>query len=349
MLIFRRLVRIGLGVVLAWAVSDAVRAETVPQLAPIGVFDLGEIETWAKTPVISRVALAPTGPQMATCGDDHLVRIWDADQGTVVGQLDSHGDWVRCVAFSPDGRFLATAGDDRRIRLWDAAGRQPVASISSSEQAIHTLAFSPDGRRLAAAGFGDKIFLIDTDAPREPRVLDAPGGDIRALTYSPDGQCLAGAGRQGVIRLWDLGAEPPQARDLTGHERRVWALAYSPDGKQLASGGDERNVWLWDTDTASPTTMLPTRPAKVFALAFCPDDRLAVGGTDNVIRVWDLASSQEVFELVGHTGSVTSLVWDARSAILVSGGFDTTVRRWRLYGEQPDRVSRQSEINVRAK
>ena len=68
----------------------------------------------------------------------------------------------------------------------------------------------------------------------------------------------------------------------------------------------------------------------VLSLAFCGPAKLAAGGSDNLIRLWDLATRSEQYRLVGHTGSVTTLVWDAEASVLVSGSFDTTVRFWRL-------------------
>jgi mitogen-activated protein kinase organizer 1 len=75
---------------------------------------------------------------------------------------------------------------------------------------------------------------------------------------------------------------------------------------------------------------LPARPGVVLSLVFCGPDRLAAGGSDDLIRVWDLTTRSEQLRLVGHTGSVSALVWDAQAELLVSGSFDTTVRLWPL-------------------
>jgi WD40 repeat protein len=72
----------------------------------------------------------------------------------------------------------------------------------------------------------------------------------------------------------------------------------------------------------------------VLSLAFCGPTRLATGGSDNLIRLWDLNKANEALRLVGHTGSVTTLVWDAGTDQLVSGSFDTTVRFWDLKSDR---------------
>ena len=47
-----------------------------------------------------------------------------------------------------------------------------------------------------------------------------------------------------------------------------------------------------------------------------------------LIRVLDVESGREVYRLIGHTGTVTSLAYHDRMGLLVSGSFDTTARLW---------------------
>jgi WD40 repeat protein len=63
-------------------------------------------------------------------------------------------------------------------------------------------------------------------------------------------------------------------------------------------------------------------------LAFFGPNELAAGGSDNLIRLWDLSTGQEVGQLAGHQGSVMSL--DSNGQILVSGSYDTVVRIWTI-------------------
>jgi mitogen-activated protein kinase organizer 1 len=57
---------------------------------------------------------------------------------------------------------------------------------------------------------------------------------------------------------------------------------------------------------------------------------LAAGDSYNTIRLWDLSTGRTLYRMVGHTGSVTTLAWDAEAEVLISGSFDTTVRVWPL-------------------
>ena len=60
--------------------------------------------------------------------------------------------------------------------------------------------------------------------------------------------------------------------------------------------------------------LIDTRPAKVYTLVFLDNRRLATGGTDDRITIWDLDSQQATTQLVGHTGTVAALACDSVSA-----------------------------------
>ena len=43
------------------------------------------------------------------------------------------------------------------------------------------------------------------------------------------------------------------------------------------------------------------------------------GSNDNTVRIWDVATKQQVAELKGHTNSVTSVAFDSSGKYLASG------------------------------
>ena len=73
----------------------------------------------------------------------------------------------------------------------------------------------------------------------------------------------------------------------------------------------------------------------VWSVAFSPDGtRIASGGDDSTVRVWDADTGQPVGQpMTGHTDTVGSVAFSPDGRRIASGDADTTVRVWPGYAD----------------
>lgn len=258
------------------------------------------------------------------------------------------------LAITPDDQAVMVAGQSlRSFPLHDPA------VLHGHESYVYFVRFSPDGRLLASAGFAEAdIHLWDVTTGRALRRLPAPEQNFAyaeppRIGFSLDGRRFV-ACHKTEVRQWDLETydrlpvasdSDDQFHDTLGRGPSIDdpALAMSPDGSVLAcaragsvgiydfdscSPGDRRS-YPAPLDGAIPLGALVGHDGTVHCVAFAPDgSRLATGGADGTVRIWDAQTYEQLLVLNGHEDYVKDVAFSADGSVLASASGDKTVRVW---------------------
>jgi WD40 repeat protein/serine/threonine protein kinase len=273
--------------------------------------------------------LAPDGKYLAACcSDQSFVSVWSLTAEVPVARFPGReGENLLCLAVSPDGRLLAAGykcAGQHGISIWDVATRQLKPPVHCDFH-IGTIRFSPDGRRLSAGSYeGAAIYDTLTLQSLLPMRWDC----WVDMAFSPDGQTIALVGRHGIT-LWDVLRNGEVAR--LQRPDPVERVAFSTDGKTLVASAP-RCVLIYNLAGAEEKLALSQRGHNggVAGLAFSPDGkRLASGGKDLTVKIWDTTTGTIIRELTDFGASVESVDFSPDGRMLATGEWGSgSIRIW---------------------
>lgn len=305
---------------------------------------------------------SPDGESIATVSLDGTLRQWALD-GTCVAVLRGHARAPRKVEYLLDGRMVS-GGIDRELKLWPAktAGVDPAPEDFAP--AVYATCFSPDGRLLALTG-GDTVEIrqaatnrllaaikagsrnnmtahfdaagariLACNADGTSRVISAYTGKIMAELkghkaavvgggFLADGNVIT-ASYDGTARTWNATTGEPLL-ELKGHTAGLNWLDVAADGR-IATCARDGTIRLWTAD-GKGLAVLKGHRGGVNSVSWSRDGkRLASGGEDASVRIWEAATGAELALLRGHDSAVYRVAFSHSGTRIASGS--TVLKLW---------------------
>ena len=285
------------------------------------------------------VLFLPDGETLAMRGHRTGVVLWDVERKQVRETLlkDTR---ITSFAVLPSGDILTAHSQDNNIKVWDAAKPDaPVAEFTETEKSrlIWNIAFAPTGDRLAVGSREGTIYLYDFIHKARLKPLIGHTKHIWSVCFSPDGKRLVSGSDDEIARLWDVESGEEIATLPLGKPRTLMDIAFSPCGNLIAGGlSGELRLWCAETLTTLFAIPHPERRAP-YAVAFSPCGQYVASGTwwedgmeKMAIRLWDVASGENIATLWGHPTDIQSIAFSPDSTLLATGCFDCTTLLWDL-------------------
>lgn len=285
---------------------------------------------------VRALAISEDGSQAISGSFDSAVIRWSLSANTAQQVLRFHDGAVNAVCFLKDGR-IASAGEDGRIAIWRTGEQQPATVFEGHQAPVVGLAVAPDGSSIASAAWDRTARIWPLARNAKPHVFEGHSQNVNGVAFTPNGTALVTAGYDATLRIWPLsdGASPSitalptplnavavasdgeivaagadgklyflstngtPAGELEATAAPLIALALSSDGKLIAAAGIRGAIVLIDRKSRTLIRTLVGPGLPIWSAAFFPSDRmLLTGGADRMIRRWDIASGEQIGDVV---------------------------------------------------
>ncbi|HEX3147352.1 MAG TPA: WD40 repeat domain-containing protein [Gemmataceae bacterium] len=177
------------------------------------------------------VAMSSDGKTVASCGNDHLVKLWSAADGKPVRTLEGHDSPVYNVAFHPTGSRLVSCDLKGVIKDWDLSTGKVVRELDA--KVLHKY---------------DTGFRADIGGARG-MAFSADGATLACTGITNVSNAFAGIGNPIVVQFDWKDGKPKQLKPKEAYQGTGWGVALHPAGFTIAAGGAANGrIWFWVGD-----------------------------------------------------------------------------------------------------
>ena len=300
--------------------------------ARVGPVTGGQMHVLVHDDWLEDVAFGPSSDWFVTVADDYTIRVWDTKTG--FEKIRMKQDWfVQEVKLSKNGEWIASTGWDHTVRIWNAKTGSELIQIPLVSRGS-ALSFSEDGNSLVI-GEKDGSLAVWDISTLSMRVGYFTFPELmHEVHFSESGEWLTT--NTDDYKVWLLNKEQwfstktgTDGQAIITADYLTYNIEFSPDSKWLIVAESEYspNVILYNLQ--DQTSSLLAHGAAEKKAAFSPDSRhVAIGGTNKLVTIWDVATAEKVSE-IPQTGEVFSITYHPNGKSLLVG-LDGKITVWDL-------------------
>jgi WD40 repeat protein len=329
------------GEIKLWDVSSSKETATLKGHLG-GVFSLAFA---ADGKTLASGSLSP-GEQAEADPSHTTLKLWSVPTAEEISTLRGHAKGrVNSLVFGPDGNSLASAAGTEAT-IWDLTVNPE--RVLAGPKGVCSLAFTPDGKTMIS---GARDWTGKTWNAATGRELTSFKGQnlssagVKSVVFPPDGRVMAFVSDWRVQVLDSATGKEVTSITPTGKMAKVDSAKFTPDGKTFAFAwsvyDDDKYVHigagikLYDVDTWKERA---SRQGDFgLSMAFAPDGKkLATGGRDGTVTLWDAATWKEQALLKGHPQKehVRFLEFSPDGRYLASGDTSAAIKVWDMVIEK---------------
>jgi WD40 repeat protein len=280
-----------------------------------------------------------TDSRLALSGNWYIpMRMWDIATGSGLHLFKGHTNCVSAVCLSSDNLFALSASWDTSVRLWDATTGRCLRTFrgytntgggekSRLRQAVNSVCLSVDGRLALSASSDNTLRLWQLNkffCAAPPALSRIDFRSLQTSQYRHAYEIRQAQEQLGQKMITAAAKTLRHIREQQEYERdrsamELWQQLY---------------VWLPHKAFRGGWSQILSTDHIVGSISLSGDSRLVLtgsatlGGIDDTVRLWDIATGRCLRTFFGHKGGVAAVCLSNDGRFALSAGGDKTLRLW---------------------
>jgi WD40 repeat protein len=325
------------------------------------------------------LAASPDGKSFAAGHLDGVLRIFDAENGTLLASWPAHEDGVTELVWGAEAIY--SGGRDGKLIAWDQRGTK-IKETQACDGEMSALAIDAASTRVAVGcPAKEELRIVALPELARGEVMLGHGDRVDAISFSTDGKTIAAGGYAGVIVVHGA------AKASIKRGAPILSLAISPDGRSIAAGGEDAQIAIYELASKKQTAKFRAHPGGVTSLIYGTalysagaDGRIkkfeprsgkvlwdsggtksqeissiarlkngiVAGGAGATFHIYDEATGKNARLLEAHHDRVSSVVFSPDGDRVVTAGADGYVRVWEAANGKPIFAVRAGDVAIKA-
>mmetsp|Transcript_59487 Transcript_59487/g.128674 ORF Transcript_59487/g.128674 Transcript_59487/m.128674 type:complete len:1136 (+) Transcript_59487:181-3588(+) len=264
----------------------------------------------------------PVLAQMASCGVDRNVMIWDVFTGVWKRTLRGHEMGVRCMAFATSTKVLVTGGFDYKLMVWNPYWGKSIHTLHGHAAPIIGIEVlgSSAGQVVSADSAGSlKTWDLATYQCLQTIVVEDVL-NLRAFVSIPSHKRVLAADRKFVAYDYQNNGMADQT-----DEAPIIKAIYNPRLKVFISGCMS-HLRIWDAVTGAIKCVIPHKDSEI--TDFCVDDRgrkVFIADHNGDVSVHNSTTGCFIKKLIGHKKEVSGVIYCTGDRNIITVSWDKSV------------------------
>ncbi len=281
---------------------------------------------------VNKVSLSSDEKRFVS-SSDRVAIIWDIKTGKPLQRLQCP-TWVGSAYFIDEDQTVIGIGGKGLFFKWDvkSGGLQDEPKKLETSDSV-AFAVSSDEKIMASAGKDGEIHLWSYPVLDLLHTFKMGEFEIRKILFLENDFDIVGCDVTGAVTKFSIHNEKESKLFCHPDREPIRYIAYCSLLNEIAFVDGSGQLFIMNLGNGKLINSKNGHKDMGLCCAFSTDGQyLATGGQDNLIIIWKKVKNKvhKLFYINGHSGPITSLVFESATNNLYSASRDRKIKYWKL-------------------